>query len=852
MLLACSTEKNAWINRAFHNVNSRYNGYYHANQSLEQGIFTLKTSHKDDLSQFLSVFPYGDESNRKGIFGQMDKAIEKATKVVAKHSMIHKIRKEKREVTNWVDDSYLVIGKAHLFKAEYGEAHKVFEYIEENFYDMDSRFDAKIWDIQTYLFQENYTEAYRLIKNLEEEEEFPKELIALFNAVKADYYIKNDELGEAIASLEMATIHEKKKGKRIRYTYLLAQLNEKLGNQSEAVKYYEQVIKLNPPYEFSFQAKINMALGYSGGDNSKIKTILNKMVKDEKNKEYLDQIYFALANLELNEGNLEAGKEYLKLSAASSVGNQDQKSQSYLQLGDIYFAEPEYFMAFAYYDSCVKVLPRDYSEYDLLVDKRDNLRDLVQHYKVIEEEDSLQTLVNMSEDERNELIDGLIEAYIEKKEDEADAKEQETLLALNNNGIVGGNNSGGAWYFSNQSAIAQGRSEFMSLFGDRPLEDNWRRSDKSSAGGFGGPDIAQTGQEEGELDDFSEDEEAQREYYLAKLPMSDSAYTASVDRLLDAYFKLGMVYLEGLQNRPLAVQTFEELLKRSEDSPFDAQSRYILYRLNKQLSNASEVSKYERSILTKHPESEYAKIISNPNYFKELEKAKNEANRYYQQLYNWYQNEDYASVVNQGEPLYEKYKDTKVAPRILLLVVMAKGTVLPQKEFVKKLKNIKMLYPETSASVDAEIVLRRIDASNKQNQKKTQKEFEANSLYKLDRMDRHNVIIMLDSKKANVNDFKGEIADFNTEFFKLIPLQVKSIVWKEDQQMMIVSGLPTADKAEQYYKAIQSEKFMDVVKNNGSLYFITSQGNFKTLMKEKNLADYMEFFLKSYKTAEEK
>ncbi|MDC3220368.1 tetratricopeptide repeat protein [Flavobacteriales bacterium] len=852
MLLACSTEKNAWINRAFHNVNSRYNGYYHANQSLEQGIFTLKTSHKDDLSQLLSVFPYGDESNRKGIFGQMDKAIEKATKVVAKHSMIHKIRKEKREVTNWVDNSYLVIGKAHLFKAEYGEAHKVFEYIEENFYDMDSRFDAKIWDIQTYLFQENYTEAYRLIKNLEEEEKFPKELVALFNAVKADYFIKNEELGEAIASLEMATIHEKKKGKRVRYTYLLAQLNEQLGNQREAVKYYEQVIKLNPPYEFSFQAKINMALGYSGGDNSKIKTVLNKMVKDEKNKEYLDQIYFALANLELNEGNLEAGKEYLKLSAVSSVENKDQKSQSYLQLGDIYFAEPEYFMAFAYYDTCVKVLPRDYAEYDVLVDKRDNLKDLVQHYKVIEEEDSLQNLVNMSEDERNELIDKMIEAYIEKKEDEADAKEQETLLALNNNGTVGGNNSGGAWYFSNQSAVAQGRSEFMGVFGDRALEDNWRRLDKSSAGDFGGPDIAQTGQEEGEIEDFSEDEEAQRDYYLAKLPMSDSAYAASVDRLLDAYFKLGMVYLEGLQNRQLALQTFEELLKRSEDSQFDAQSRYILYRLNKQLSNLVEASKYERSILSKHPETEYAKIISNPNYFKELEKAKNEANRYYQQLYNWYQNEDYSSVVNQGELLYEKYKDTKVAPRILLLVVMAQGTVIPQEEFVKKLKNIQMIYPETSASEDAGVILLRISNSNRLDKKKAQKEFESNSLYKLDRMDLHNVIIMLDSEKANVSDFKGEIADFNTEFFKLIPLQVKSIVWKGNEQMIIVSGIPTAEKAEQYYKAIQSEGFMDVVKNNGSLYFITSQVNFKTLMKERNLSDYMEFFLKSYRMFEEK
>lgn len=782
----------------------------------------------------------------------MDKAIEKATKVVAKHSMIHKIRKEKREVTNWVDNSYLVIGKAHLFKAEYGEAHKVFEYIEENFYDMDSRFDAKIWDIQTYLFQENYTEAYRLIKNLEEEEKFPNELVALFNAVKADYFIKNEELGEAIASLERATIQEKQKGKRVRYTYLLAQLNEQLGNQSEAVKYYEQVIKLNPPYEFSFQAKINMALGYSGGDNSKIKSVLNKMVKDEKNKEYLDQIYFALANLELNKGNIEAGKEYLKLSAVSSVENKDQKSQSYLQLGDIYFAEPEYFMAFAYYDTCVKVLPRDHVEYDVLVGKRDNLKDLVQHYKIIEEEDSLQNLVNMSEDERNELIDRMIEAYIEKKEDEADAKEQETLLALNNNGTVGGNNSGGAWYFSNQSAIAQGRSEFMGVFGDRALEDNWRRSDKSSAGDFGGPDIAQTGQEEGEIEDFSEDEEAQRDYYLAKLPMSDSAYTASVDRLLDAYFNLGMVYLEGLQNRPLALQTFEELLKRSEDSQFDAQSRYILYRLNKQLSNSAEASKYERSILSKHPETEYAKIISNPNYFKELEKAKNEANRYYQQLYNWYQNEDYSSVVNQGEPLYEKYKGTKVAPRILLLVVMAQGTVLPQKEFVKKLKNIQMIYPETSASEDAGVILLRISNSKRLDKKKAQKEFESNSLYKLDRMDLHNVIIMLDSEKANVSDFKGEIADFNTEFFKLIPLNVKSIVWKDNEQMMIVSGIPTAEKAEQYYKAIQSEGFMDVVKNNGSLYFITSQVNFKTLMKERNLSDYMEFFLNSYKMVEEK
>lgn len=848
MLLACSTEKNAWVNRAFHNVNSRYNGYFHAQQSLEDGIYNLTFSNKDDLDQLIPVFQYGNPDERKGIYSQMDKAIEKATKVVAKHSMIHKVKKEKREVTNWVDDSYLVIGKAHYFKSEYKEAHDIFDYIVENFEYMDSPIEAKIWNIQTYIDEENFTEAYRIIKSLEEEEEFPKELIAIFHAVKADYYIKNEEYSEAISTLEMATIHEKKKAKRIRYTYLLAQLNEQEGNAKDAVKFYEQVIKLNPPYEYSFRAKINMALSYSGTDDSKIKTILMKMVKDEKNKEFLDQIYYALANLELNGGNLEEGKKFLKLSAINSVGNQNQKSQSYLKLGDIYFAEPEYFKAFAYYDSCVKVLPREYEDYDALVDKRNSLGELVSHYKVIQTEDSLQALAKMSEEERNKIIDKLIDDYVLRKEEEAEAKEQETLLALNDNSAGSGINNGNSWYFGNQSAVAQGRSEFLAIFGDRALEDNWRRTDKSSSESFGGPDVADVGGDT-EEQDFTQDPEAQRDYYLKDLPMSDSAFIVSTERILEAYFKLGMVYLEGLQDKPLALQTFNDLLKRSSESEYDAQSRYILYRLNKQLGNSAESSAQSRVILSRYPESEYAKIISNPNYFEEQAKAKNAANRYYQQLFRWYQEEDYASVVNQGEKLYEKYKETDVAPRILFLVAMAKGTVLSDSEFIKELTNVQVAHPKTSAADDARRIIDRINDQRISNKKDLQKKMQEESPYKLDRMDLHKCVVFLDSKKANLSDFKGAIADFNKEYFKLLKISVKSIVWEGSVQMVIISGLPTAEKAEQYYRALVTEQFMNVVIDNEMEFIILSQKNFKTFMSRRDLDEYMKFFKLSYSTA---
>lgn len=849
MLLACSTEKNAWVNRAFHNVNSRYNGYYHAEQSLEEGIYNLKLSSKDDLNKLIPVFQYGDENSKKGIYGQMDKAIEKATKVVAKHSMIHKVKKEKREVTNWVDNSYLVIGKAYFFKSEYGEAHKIFEYVVENFdYMENSPIQAKMWDIQTYIAQENYTEAYRLIKNLEEVEEFPKESIALFNAIKADYYIKNEEYQEAISALEMATIHEKKKEKRIRYTYLLAQLNEQEGNAKDAVKFYQQVIKFNPPYEYSFKAKINMALSYSGADDSKIKSILMKMVKDEKNKEYLDQIYYALANLELNGGNLEEGKNFLKLSAINSVGNQNQKSQAYLRLGNIYFSEPEYFMAFAYYDSCVKVLPREFEDYDALVDKRNSLGELVSHYKVIQTEDSLQTLARMSEEERNKILDKIIDEYILKKEEEAEAKEQETLLALNDNSGGTGINNGNSWYFGNQSAIAQGRSEFLANFGDRPLEDNWRRADKSSSESFGGPDVADTGGDS-EEQDFSQDAEAQREYYLKDLPLSDSAFAASTERILEAYFKLGMVYLEGLQDKVLALQTFNDLIKKSSSSPYDAQSRYILYRLNKQLGNSAESSAQSKVILSRYPESEYAKIITNPNYFEEQAEAKNAANRYYQQLYRWYQEEDYASVVNQGEQLYEKYKETDVAPRILFLVAMAKGTVLTESKFIKELVAVQAAHPKTSAADDARRVIDRINEKKDSDHKNKQKKFQEDSPYKLDKMDMHKCIVFLDSKQANINDFKGAIADFNKEYFKLLKISVKSIVWEGSVQMVMISGLPTAEKAEQYFQALKSEQFMSVVIDNEMEFILLSQGNLKTLMSRRDLDEYLQFFKISYRLA---
>lgn len=824
-------------------MTARYNGYFHAKQNLELGKDQLVNTFQDDLNQLIPVFPYGDEQAAIGIYSQMDKAIQKATKVITKHSMVFKVKgaKKPREVNKWIDESYLVIANAHHFKREYGAAEEMYEFIAENYDYLDTKFDAQIWNLKLYVDQQNDADAYALIDKLDNAENFPESRLALYSAVKAQYYIDSKDYPKAIESLQKAAILEKDKFFRIRYNYLLAQLATKMGNASEAVRYYERVIKMNPPYDYAFNAKISMAQVYAGNDADAIIKVLEKMLKDEKNLDYKDQIYFAMAELTFKKGDEPGGIELLKKAISHSVSNPEQKGMAYLKLADYYFHMPNYLVAQAYYDSTSKALPSNHPEFEEANDRKNSLKVVVDQFNIISEEDSLQKIANMSEVDRLKFIDDMIQEIIDEEERIKIEKETAELLIANDQGEtdIMGAGGNGEWYFGNPSAMSVGKSDFVRVFGNRKNEDDWRRSNKASSGDFSEPQVASEEEGDGELA-----ANKTREYYLKQLPLNDSLITASNERLVNAYFKLGTVYSEQLFDQKSAIKTFEELLARFKNSKYEAQVLYILYRLMEQNGKTSQANVYKNRILTDYPESEYALIIRNPNLKKQQEENEQAAKKIYEQLVADYQNKKFKTLEKDLEVYYHQYEKTSTAPELFFLWAMTKGNLTDKMKFRAALTEVKDKYPDHRVAKDATDIIKRIDGAVIE--EKAAK-VDENSIYKIKPEAEHYFIIMVSDESLDLNELRNNISDFNAESFSLEKgIKLKSIMWADGSEAIMVIGISNLSKSISYYKAIRTKEFFKPVIATNQVHFTISVENYTSLFKEKDPAPYIEFFIKNY------
>ena len=370
----------------------------------------MKKSHVDKFDKIIPVFKYGTEEQARGVYAQMDRAIKKATTVIQKHSMF--IRKKER--CAWIDDCYLLMGKSHFYKQDYFLAVENFETILKEFKKEPIRHNAGVWLARSHIEMENYSDAKTVLNILESAEDLPGEMVAPFWATKADYYLKQDDLERAVDPLTKAIAASKKRRKKTRWMFILAQVHQKLGNLSQASELYGSVVKRNPKYEMAFNAKINRAKTYSSGDSKSIRKELSKMLKDDKNIEFLDQIYYALANIDLKEGKVDYAIINFDNAVQSSTKNQRQKGLAYLSLGEIYFEKTSYQLAQAYYDSAATTLPKEYEDYEAVKNKKDNLADLVKYHQIVDTQDSLLTLAKMDTLELLEKIDGII-AFKEKR-----------------------------------------------------------------------------------------------------------------------------------------------------------------------------------------------------------------------------------------------------------------------------------------------------------------------------------------------------------------------------------------------------------------------------------------------------
>jgi tetratricopeptide (TPR) repeat protein len=868
-VVSCTTQKNTIITRTYHNITSKYNVLFNGTESFKKGQRTILDNHKNDYSKLLPVFLYEDQQLTNTIGSDMDRTIKKTEKLISLHSitvkpeiksnkpLTEKKREflSKKEYNSWVDNSYLLMGKAQFYKHDYNKARETFLFVLNQYQSRKTIYETKIWLARTYMEQKDFENADEILKILENTEDFPKRLKNLLYTTIADFYIKNMRLKEAIPYIEKSLKHEKKKKLRIRYTFILAQLFERTGQLKKASDYYNKVIKMNPPYEMTFNARISRALAYEKGFGSvkEIEGQLLKMLRDDKNIDYRDQIYYALGNLAMKEGDTRKAIENYTRSVRVSTSNTEQKSKSYLTLANIYYEVPDYVLAQAYYDSTVALLDLSFPEYDVIYAKSKNLTNLVEQINIVNLEDSVQHLAKLDKNELMNFIDNLI-AEVRRQEEEANLVERERMLneqyarELSARSTVKTNNPaiGGQWYFYNETAKSLGYKEFKLKWGNRKLEDNWRRKNKISGSVNLAASIEQTEltREEG-IKPTEKLSNKSREYYLKNIPENDSMLRESHYRIEQALFSMGQIYMDDLKDPEKAAESFKEMIKRYPGSEHVLKAYYNLYTIYKQLGNTALTEIYKGRIIAEYPQSSYAKMLTNPDYIRELEEEERKAEDYYTVTYQHYLQNNCAEVISRCNYALDNYSDDQLIPKFSFLKTLCVGKTQDIHYFSEGLHEIISAFPGTEVAENARNILSYIEKERPQIKEEEEMRITMKLYERSD--DTIHFFAYVIPKGLNVNQLIFNIINFDLDYFDDLNLRVENIDLNSSRTLILIKSFKDRNQVMTYYSKITKENavFKDVNPENVTGFAISGP-NMHILQSDKSVERYLKFFGENY------
>ncbi len=837
-ICSCSTEKNSFLNRNYHYITVKYNGYFNGNESYKLAVKNIKASDKDDFDEFLDVFQYGNPKDNKSEYSNLDRCLTKGAKMIDRHSMKFKVASEDVEHNNMIDDCYLLIGKARFLKFDLEEAKETFLFVKNTFKKGDERYKATLWLIMTYIYQENFVDAETTIKSIEEDENFPEKLKDELLLIQAISLKRSGQFEKAIPEFEKAISLTKKKKIKHRLQYILAQLYQSQNNLTKASYLYKVVAKKATNYDLQFNAKINLATTYDGSGKDVIH-ILEKMLKDAKNIEYLDQIYFALAKVYEKQGNEKLAINNYKLSAKKSVNNLKQKGKSFLALGDYYFKQPDYLNASNYYDSCLNSLPTNFPKYQNINAKKESLKDLVKHLKIVQEQDSLLKIAKMTDEDRTELIENKIRKAKELEEEKKAIQEAKKEKALANASILGSN--GATWIFDNPSLLVSGLSDFKASWGERPLEDHWRRVDKSSVDNFINDEESQI--TEDNVDVLPEDQTVQ--FYLKNLPFNVDQQEIANQKIINSLYQLGIIYRDDFNDLPKSIFYFESLNSRYPKNSKEAITFYQLYRNYDKINKINEKNIQKNKVIKNYPNSEYAQLLINPNMLAEQEQKSLHNDRVYEEIFYVFKKEQYEKVIAEVNAFEPNVKRSELKAKFHLIHAFAKGNLFGKDSLEFYLKKVKKENSGTEAADDATVVLERFESERKKIAKEKNDSIKKEKSFILAENEPHYFVLIYNNKKNKSSELLNMISNFNAEFYSTKSLKSKSISWSDNEDVIIVKPFMKNSESEHYYGTIK-QKFIANNPKLGDLHFMISKTNYSKLFEFKELLKYIDFFKKNY------
>ncbi len=835
--------------KIYHNTTARFNGYYNATERLKQAQQTLERSNVDNYDKILSVFQFGDEAKSKAVQPDMDEIFKKAGIIIQKHGK-----------SKWVDNCYLLVAKSHFYKRDFYSAIEVFQYINDSYKNTQESYEATIWIMICKLMLNKNDEAFSVSSSLKSDLELLNiENKALFNASMAEYYIRQQEYVQAQKYIFRTLKFAEGKTYRTRLKFILAQLYQRNGKTTQAINYYTSVIKSNPPYEMSFNSKLNIGRSYDPAKPETIKQSKNKlhsMAKDDKNLSYLDKIYFELGVIAQLENKPDLAISNYKL-ALFNYKDQNTKALTFLQMADLYFKLANYPLAQAYYDSTGMFLSTKYDGYEKLNERKKVLSEIIKNLLIIQAEDSLQRLGKLSDDERKKIIEKY-KTEAQQLGKKKDRNKREDPQNGDNNYISPNANTnnnyqqgqGDEWYFYNPTAIGIGFNEFNKRWGNRNNEDFWFILDLKTSRNTENQDPnsrvknetsnpTDSGRVKTVVDRMPKTGNTNA---TLKIPITAEDVIASNNRIIDAYVANGLIFKDKLNDPKEAIKIFETLLQLYPENPHLAKVYYYLFKCYDELKNTMEAAKYRDLVLSKFENSDYANIIKSTGK-NSTATGSNEEALYYEATYEKYKMSSYEEVKQRCAEAQTRFGGSNLMGKFDYLRALAIGKTESEAKFKEALEYVVKTYPNTDVYVASNTILDYLKRKNAPPQ-----EASSTAKYSYAPTNEHYYMLLTDDVKANVEALKANYSDYNAEYHRLESFSINTYILGDKTKIIVIKPFDNSAKAFDYYRElINNTLFFDKVGVEEYSQCVISDENFKILMKKMEEEEYLNFFLENYK-----
>jgi hypothetical protein len=856
---ACSTENNTPLNRFYHQTTAKYNGHFNAKELLRVSLKTYQDSRKEDFYVLLPVYPVPTEKEVKGMLPAIDTAVVKCAKVILNHSMptAENMFYKTVEYNKWIDENWLTVGEAYFYRRDYQKALDNFQFVKRFFEKDVSTYIASLWIARIYIEQRKYADAKLILdalneraeiqndkkftdyipflrnKNPEAGPQMSKHLQFEIHRAYADLALRRREYDVAIEGLELAITKCTNAKEKARLHYILAQVYQLQNKTPDAAFHYGKAFKAAAAPDIAFNARLNRAI-VSGDD--RLMADLQKMLRDAKNATFKDQIYYAMAIMELSKGNKPLAKSHLTSSAFYSNNNKRQRAQSYEKLGDLSFQEKNFVYAQKYYDSSSRFITEDYPNGDQIKSKATKLADLVKAIETAQFEDSVQKIAALSEKDREDFLKETIKQI---KRDEQRRKELEAakLLALQQSQPTNTNANANKFIFNNTKLREEGFNEFRKNWGQRENTDDWRRSERIILNA--NIDVKDQDSSQAQAANQTKDS-LTVETLLKDIPLTPEAFKASQERLLDALYTSGVLYKEILNETELAAAQFLAILDKKLDHPTDLSAAFQLYKIYESGSGADQ---YRQYILKKYPSSDAAKYFKDPDFYVKQKQSAQKDQQAYLALVEKYDQGYFAQVQSATQQIIDSDPANAFRAEYLLLNALAVGQQATDKQvLVPLLQRIIDEKPKSDQAVRAKEMLEIL--------KKGYSKFDANkpnketSIFKDIPNVSQFVIVLLDEDEE-ADDLRSVVANFSTKAFKTAKVKVSVKTTLDEKNFILISEFPTSKIAWDYLNAYKAgAEYLDDYQNNK--IFIINQENLKKLIETSKFDEYKGFFIDNY------